>query len=120
MANKREFKKALDFMGGELCENMMLTYVNEEKSDKKKISEAIGKILAATDSARKNANIFFDRGPKGYADRKAYSKEKRNFFKTLFDKIVTDYNEAISESLKIFNSALPESVKEEQKQSVKE
>lgn len=118
MANKREFKKYAEAIGASACCAMTDAYYNVENVDKNAVAKAMEKVLGATAAAKANANIFFEQGAKGFADRKAYSKAKEVFFKKLFNKIATDFNAQIEEALKIFNAALPAEAKEEQKKAV--
>lgn len=115
MANKREFKKYADAIGADVVNEMLLAYHTVEGADKDKINKAVQIVLGAIGKAKCNANVFFDRGPKGYADRKEYAKDKANFFKNLFNKIETEFGEEVNEGLKLFNEALPESYKAAQK-----
>lgn len=117
MANKREFKKYVEAVGASVCEEMMLAYYNVEGVDKDLIAKAIEKTLGAVARAKNNANVFFDRGARGFEDRKAYCKAKENFFKALFNKIETEFNTQINEALKDFNEALPAEVKAANKES---
>ncbi len=118
MVNKRDFKKYVDALGASVIEEMMFAYYNIEGADRKGISSAVGKALAAVENAKNNANRFFDRGAKSFADHKEYAAAKRNFFRQLFQKIEKDFNDQINESIKEFNAALPESVKQAQKATV--
>lgn len=115
MANKREFKKYAEALGASACEAMMVTYYNQKDADKEAIEKAIAKVIAATAAAKSNADVTFDKGHKAFADLKEYSAAKKAFFKQLFVKINNDFNKEIDEAVKIFNAAIPESVKEEQK-----
>lgn len=119
MPNKREFKKFADALGASVVEEMMVAYYNVEGADKNAISDAVGKVLEAIESAKNNANVFFERGPKSFADHKEYATAKRNFFRSLFNKIEDDFNNEINEAVKQFNEALPESYKAAQKEAVK-
>lgn len=115
MANKREFKKYVEAIGSSTCEAMMETYYNVKGVDKEAIEKAIEKVLGAIGAAQSNSNIYFDKGVKAFANPKEYSYEKKIFFKKLFDKISVDFNKEIDEALKIFNAAIPQEVKEQQK-----
>lgn len=115
MSNKRDFKKYVDAVGASIVENMMVAYYNVEGIDRKAVGEAVGKVLNAIEDAKNNANVFFDRGAKSFADHKEYSREKGKFFRALFEKIEKDLDAEIQEALKLYNGALPASVKEEQK-----
>lgn len=116
MANKREFKKYADALAASVIDEMVASYYNVEGADKEKISKAIEKVLGATGAAKSHANIFFDRGMKGFENAKDYSKAKKEFFKSLFDKIETEFNEEINQAVKLLNEALPASVKEQNKE----
>lgn len=114
--NKQQFKKAVEAIGASICNEMMTVYYNEEGVDQDKISQAVAKVLGATAAARSNANVFFDRGRKGFADAKEYNKAKSDFFKKLFTRIREDFNNEISAALKLFNEAVPQAVKDANKQ----
>ncbi len=113
--NKQQFKKAVEAVGASMCDEMMTVYYNVEGADRDKISVAVAKVLGATGAAKANANRFFDRGVKGFANVEEYKKAKGEFFKKLFEKIRKDFNEEISAALKLFNEAVPQSVKEANK-----
>lgn len=119
MANKREFKKSVDAVGAAICNEMMAAYYNVEGSDKKAIADAIQKVLGAVVKAKDNSNIFFDKGIKAFEDHQKYSEAKTKFFKTLFNKIHTEFGEEINLALKEFNKAIPENVKKANKELAK-
>ncbi|MBD5176949.1 MAG: hypothetical protein HDT05_06025 [Bacteroidales bacterium] len=117
MPNKREFKKYADALGASIVEEMMVSYYNVEGADKKAIAEAVGKVLGAIETAKNNANVYFDRGPKAFADHKEYAQAKRQFFRSLFNKIESDFGAQVDDAVKQFNAALPESYKAAQKEA---
>lgn len=117
MPNKREFKKYADALGASVIEEMMIAYYNVDDADKKAIADAVGKVLGAIEDAKNNANVYFDRGPKSFADHKEYSVEKRKFFRSLFNKIGNDFDAKVGEAVKEFNAALPEAYKAAQKEA---
>lgn len=119
MANKREFKKYVVAVGASACDEMMLAFYNVEGIDKNAVSNAVEKVLGATAAACSNANVFFDKGAKAFSDRKEYSKAKKEFFVKLFEKINSDFTKELDDAVKIFNAAIPENVKEQNKISVK-
>ncbi len=120
MANKREFKKYVDALGASACNEMMEAYYSVKGADKDAIAKAIEKVLLATNKARMNSNIFFDKGAKAFGDMKEYAKAKEAFFKALFDKVSTEFSEEIDAALKDFNAALPAEEKEKNKAAVAE
>lgn len=115
MTNKRDFKKYADALGSSVAQEMMLAYYNVEGIDREAVAGAVKKVIAAIEDAKNNANRFFDRGANSFADHKEYAVAKRNFFRSLFQKIEKDFNTQINEALKEFNAAVPESAKQTQK-----
>ena len=107
MANKREFKKFVTAVGASICEDMMINSYSQQNADRQKTSEAIKRVLVAVNQASSNANVFFDKGAKAFADRKEYSKAKHAYFKVLFKKINTDFATALNGAVKEFNEAMP-------------
>lgn len=107
MANKREFKKYVDALGSSVMDEMVSSYYDVEGADRDKIAKAIQVVLGAIGTARDNANITFDRGVRAFGSLEEYSKAKRGFFRALFDKIETEFDEGINTALHMFNEALP-------------
>lgn len=110
--NKRDFKKTVDAIGANVCDEMMVVYYNVDGVDKEAISNAIGKVLGAVGAAKSHANIFFDKGHRAFNDVKQYGQAKREFFRTLFKKINKDFADEINAALKDFNAAIPEDKKD--------
>ncbi len=52
MANKRDFKKSIDAIGGAICNEMMVAYYNIEGADKNAIASSIEKVLGAVVKAK--------------------------------------------------------------------
>lgn len=115
MANKREFKKFVDALGASVIDEMISAYYNVKGADRDKIASAMEQVLGAIGKAKNNANVYFDRGAKSFEAPKAYGKAKKEFFRALFDKIQTEFNEEINLGLKTFNAALPAEEKERNK-----
>lgn len=116
MANKRDFKKYVEAVGGTICDEMMLSLYTIEGIDETKVQEAVTKVLTAVGNATSNSNVFFDKGHKAFASEKEYSQAKKLFFRSLFKKVNTDFKNEVEEALKEFNAAVPA----EQKAKLKE
>lgn len=114
MANKRDFKKYVDAIGGSIyTEFSTVLYENPKGLDKETLMQAIHTLLKAVGEARNNSNVFFDKGAKAFENRGAYEKAKRAFFKNLFDKINTEFSAGVEEAVKLFNKSVPEEVKKQ-------
>ncbi|MCH5232460.1 MAG: hypothetical protein J1E78_02395 [Muribaculaceae bacterium] len=119
MANKRIFKKYVESVGDSACASMVDVYETVENIDKAKVADAVEKVLCAVAAAKSNADVTFDKGVKAFANLKEYSKAKQAFFKNLFKKVNEDFYNDLDEALKLFNSAVPQEVKDENKEAVK-
>lgn len=120
MANKREFKKSVEALGATICEEMMATYYNVENADRDAIAKSIEKVLVAVTRAKDNANVSFDRGVKAFESKEEYAKTKAKFFKALFVKVNEELAQEINDALNVFNKALPEEIKQQNKAAVAE
>lgn len=117
--NKRDFKKYVESLGDSACAAMVDVYETKENADKEKIANAVEKVISAVAAAKTNADITFDKGVKAFDNLKEYSKAKKAFFKQLFKKIYDDFYAELDEAVKEFNSAVPEEVKKENKETAK-
>ena len=117
--NKRDFKKYADSLGSSACEEMVYIYDTTENVDKDKVAQAIEKVLCAVAAAKSNADVTFDKGVKAFGNLAEYSKAKKDFYRQLFIKIKEDFHNDIDEALKLFNAAVPEETKKENKESLK-
>ncbi len=120
MANKRDFKKAVDAVGASVIDEMMIAYYNVQNADKEAIANSVSTILGAIEKAKDNSNVYFDKGVKAFENKAEYAKAKKGFFKALFNKIHTEFSEQIDQAVKAFNNAIPQEVKEHNKIVAKE
>lgn len=119
MANKKDFKKAVEAVGASIVGEMMVAYYNIKGADQAAIGNSINTVLKAIETAKDNANVSFDKGVKAFADVKEYSKAKKDFFKALFNKIHVEFSEQIDQAVKNFNKAIPQEVKNLNKEAAK-
>ena len=113
--NKREFKKAIDAVGASIIDEMMIAYYNVKDADKDAIANSASTVLGAIETAKDNANVYFDKGVKAFENKGEYEKAKKAFFKALFNKIHNEFSEQIDQAVKTFNNAIPQEVKEQNK-----
>lgn len=116
MANKREFKKYVTEVSGALVTDMMATSYAFEKADKDAVDNAIIKLLQAREEALIKTNVKFDKTQKAFESRHAYNAAKRKFYTELFNKVNVDFGKVVAESVKVFNTAFPQDVKDELKE----
>lgn len=107
MANKREFKKSVEALSSALVDEMMVSFYNVKDADQEKISNAISAIVEAMGKAVKTSNALFHKGVKEFENIEAYNKAKTDFTKEKYHKAIEEYNDALTEALKVYNEAMP-------------
>ena len=117
--NKREFKKYVEALGDSACASMAEVFDTVDNIDKAKVADAVEKVIAATAAAKSNADVTFDKGVKAFENIVEYSKAKKDFYRKLFVKIQDDFYKELEDAVKLFNSAVPQEVKEENKEAAK-
>lgn len=115
MGNKREFKKNVQAVGDSVCAEMVDVFDTVENVNKDEVAKAVEKVICAIAAAKSNADVTFDKGVKAFPNIVEYSKSKKAFYRQLFKKVTDDFYKDIDEALKIFNAAVPDEVKEENK-----
>lgn len=101
-----------------MAESMMLIAYNNEGVDLDKVDEAVARLLAGANSVIDRSNTFFGRKFRDFESREARDAERKAFFADLFRGLKADFTSEMNEALKIFNSALPESLREQNKNLV--
>lgn len=119
MANKRDYKKYVEALSAAMIDEMIAAYYNVKGADQDKIAKAMETVMGAMAKARNNSNVYFSRGASGFADMKEFAKAKRAFFRSLFNKIDTEFEEETNAALKLFNEALPAEEKARNKEYAK-
>lgn len=107
MANKREFKKSVEALSSALVDEMMASYYNVKEADRDKISQAITKIVAAMDKAKRDSGVLFGKGVKEFENLAAYNKAKAKHSKDKYAAAIAEYNDALGEALKAYNEGMP-------------
>lgn len=107
MSNRRELKKYVKTVCGELsgaCIEMYIMFPDQVKREDVEalVCEAAG--LQVETIAK--LNIVFDKSRK--ADPEGYTKARRVYFREAFAALVRDFNTRVSEIVKKMNELLPE------------
>lgn len=112
MANKRDLKKSIKYICGDLASECVLAIDLMPNIDKAKMGEVINEIAKLQFSTLEHLTFSFDKSPKDFSDTKAYKKAKSEYFKKAYGSIEKEFNEKVENIVKAMNSALP-SKKEE-------
>lgn len=115
MYNKREFKKYISSVSQDICSYMMDVCVFVPGINEEEIHMAIITVLTAAESAVLKSNVKFDKSPKAFPAG-GYAKARRAFYKSVFKKANEEFKQAVESAVKMFNTATPAEVREQNKQ----
>lgn len=120
MRNKRDFKKTVKDIGTAACEEMMFGYYNIQGIDHSKVEDAVGNLLAGITEACADANNTFGKLMRDFDDESAYRRAKQAFFREHFTEVYDRFVKCLTDSVRLYNEAVPEAVKEANKKALAE
>lgn len=107
MANKRNFKKQIRFICGDLAGECIMAKYMIPGVDQAKLDEVILKVADMQTTALARANASFDKTPGEFADGAAYRKAHRQYYAKAFKSLSDGFTAQVEEIVKEMNSALP-------------
>lgn len=107
MANKRNLKKSIKYICGDLASECVFAIELIPNIDKAKLEEVINEVAKLQFSTIEHLTFSFDKSPKDFSDAKAYKKAKAEYFKKAFGSIEKEFSEKVEAIVKSMNSALP-------------
>lgn len=115
MANKRELKKEIQYVCGDLAAECLLAKNFVKGVDANAMKEIIGKIADLQVSALGHVSFSFDRLPHDFESGHAYRKARREYFKTAYKSLREKFYDKVNALVKEMNAALPQEVKDNNK-----
>ncbi len=107
MANKRDLKKQIRYICGDLAAECSFAAEFIDGIDKAKINDTIVKIAALQTEALSKATFGFDKTPADFESKAAYRKALHAYNAAAFGKLRNEFNSRVEEIVKDMNSALP-------------
>ncbi len=117
MANKRELKKEIRYVCGDLAAECLLAKNFVEGVDEKAMTEIILKIADLQISALNNVTFAFDKLPADFENGYAYRKARAAYFKTAFRSLRGKFYDKVNAIVKEMNAAVPQAVKDNNKKA---
>ena len=118
MANKRDLKKRIKYICGDLAGECIMARTFIPGIDAEQMNEVVYDIAALQTMALKRVTFGFDKTKKEFADAKAYNKAKSQYFAEAFGQLVNDFNKGVDDVVAAMNKALPAAQKEANKQAI--
>lgn len=108
MASKRQLKKRISYVCGELAAEILLAAHFSDKADRESINKIVGEIAALQIHARERVSVSFDKKPRDFAEgRDKYNKARRVYFKKAFASLRAEFGKKVLDIVKDMNAAIP-------------
>ncbi len=120
MANKRDIKKQIHTVCGELAMNCIVTRDCVGGIDEKAMDGIIVKIARLQSHALQNLSFSFDKTASDFTDRSAYNKAATKYHKAAYKSFIDEFNKSVQEIVNEVNALLPAAQRELNKQAAKQ
>lgn len=117
MSNKRQLKKHVRYVCGDLAAELLVARSLYPGFDNDKVAEIIGKIAELQVSTIANASFSFDKARHDYQDAAAYNKERQAYNRKAYSKLNETFGNGIAEIVKMMNQAMPQSLRDDAKKA---
>lgn len=111
MANKRELKKEIRYVCGDLAAECLLAKNFVKGVDKKAMTDIVIRIADLQLSALDHATFSFDKLPHDFENGRAYHKARREYYRKGYASLRTKFYDKVKEIVKDMNAAVPDEVK---------
>lgn len=115
MANKRQLKKQIHYVCGDLAAEIIIAGHMVKSIDRQVVTNIVNQIAALQVKSLANCSFSFDKTKADFADGKAYHTARAKYNKAAFRHLKEEFNNAVTEIVKAMNTALPAEQKEANK-----
>lgn len=106
MANKRDIKKQIHYVCGELALNCIFARDFIEGGDTDKLNQIIVDIACLQNHALDNLNFSFDKTPNDFESRAEYNKAAKKYYHLAYKSFVNEFNKKLKDIVKQMNELL--------------
>lgn len=107
MASKRQLKKRISYVCGELAAEIILASHILDKVDQAKVNSIVGEIAALQINARGRVSVAFDKLPRDFESLADYNKARYAYFKKAFASLRSEFGDKVLDIIKQMNEAIP-------------
>lgn len=116
MANKRDLKKVIRTICGDLACECMLAAEYVKGVDVEAMHKIVGEIARLQEAALANTSFSFDKVPSDFESTAEYRKARSAYNKRAYTSLRGKFNARVLEIVKQMNAAVPQAVKDANKQ----
>lgn len=107
MANKRDLKKQIKYICGEVALECIMTRECVPGVDPQTLNDLVIRTADLQQKSLKNATVSFDKVPSDFESVKAYHKAANQYFATAYKNFYKQFNAQIQAIVDQLNKAIP-------------
>lgn len=107
MANKRQLKKRVYSICGDLASDALIAGMLFKEVNKEKINKIINDIADLQESTLAKATFSFDKAPRDFDNRAEYNKAHRKYFTEAYNRLNKEFIDRASKIVDELNEAVP-------------
>lgn len=112
MANKRDLKKQIRYICGEVALECIMTREFVADTDPKTLNDLVIRTADLQQKSLKNVTFSFDKTPSDFDSLKDYHKAANQYFAKAYKTFYSEFNKSIQEIVDQLNKAIPASQRE--------
>lgn len=107
MANKRQLKKHIAFVCGEIASECIVASHLIKGANSEALMKIVGKVAQLQSNAVKKINIAFDKTPRNFESAAEYNKARTQYFSKAYKALLDEFNAHVRDIVDEMNKALP-------------
>ncbi len=117
MASKRNLKKSLRYVCGDIAGECLFSEYAFEGVDGTKMSQVIINLANLQDESVKKVSVCFDKSARDFETKKQFNEARSEYFKKCYSTLKSQFNDGVKDIVKDMNALLPSSQKEANKKA---
>lgn len=117
MANKRQLKKNIKAVCGDLAAEILISSSVCQGFDPKAVNEIVAEIAQLQVNSLAPASFGFDHGAASYENGRQYHAARSAYFRKAYNELRANFKESVLKIVKDMNAAMPKEMREANKQN---
>lgn len=108
MSNKRQLKKRIYSICGDLASDAIIASVLFKEVDRERINEIVNDIAELQGDAISKVSFSFDKAPRDFENRAEYRKARHKYYAAAYARLNKQFLDRAIEIVKLLNDVVPE------------
>jgi len=107
MANKRNLKKQIRYICGDIAGECLMAKILVPGVDKDAMTDVIVNTAELQTTALCRTNVSFDRTPRDFGNMGEYRAARKKYYRQAFNRLSESFNNQVLDVVKKMNAAVP-------------